>query len=37
MNSKLDIAHAYRDYFNGDYGKIDYEKQRAKAQQGIKS
>ncbi|EDM37914.1 hypothetical protein PBAL39_15854 [Pedobacter sp. BAL39] len=32
MNSKLDIAHAYRDYFNGDYGKIDYEKQRA--QQG---
>lgn len=30
MNSKLDIANAYRDYFNGDYGKIDYEKQRSK-------
>jgi redox-sensitive bicupin YhaK (pirin superfamily) len=30
MNSKLDIANAYRDYYNGDYGKIDYEKQRAK-------
>jgi hypothetical protein len=32
MNSKLDIANAYRDYYNGDYGKIDYEKQRTKAQ-----
>ncbi|MBE9586412.1 pirin family protein [Mucilaginibacter sp. JRF] len=30
MNSKLDIANAYRDYYNGDYGKIDYEKQRVK-------
>ena len=29
MNSKLDIANAYRDYYNGDYGKIDYEKQRS--------
>ncbi|WP_211237782.1 pirin-like C-terminal cupin domain-containing protein [Dyadobacter alkalitolerans] len=28
MNSKLDIANAYRDYFNGRYGKIDYDKQR---------
>ncbi|MFD0764556.1 pirin family protein [Mucilaginibacter lutimaris] len=25
MNSKVDTAIAYRDYFNGDYGKIDYE------------
>ncbi|WP_256002013.1 pirin family protein [Pedobacter deserti] len=24
MNSKLEIAHAYRDYYNGDYGKINY-------------
>ncbi|GAA4312687.1 pirin family protein [Mucilaginibacter gynuensis] len=31
MNSKLDIANAYRDFYNGDYGKIDYEKQRSKA------
>jgi redox-sensitive bicupin YhaK (pirin superfamily) len=30
MNSKLEIANAYRDYYNGDYGKIDYEKQRVK-------
>ncbi|OOQ58408.1 pirin family protein [Mucilaginibacter pedocola] len=29
MNSKLEIAHAYRDYYNGDYGKIDHERQRA--------
>lgn len=28
MNSKIEIANAYRDYYNGDYGKIDYEKQR---------
>jgi redox-sensitive bicupin YhaK (pirin superfamily) len=32
MNSKLDIANAYRDFYNGDYGKIDYEKQRSKTQ-----
>lgn len=24
MNSDLDIAHAYRDFLNGDYGKIHY-------------
>lgn len=30
MNSKLDIANAYRDFYNGDYGKIDYEKQKSK-------
>ena len=30
MNSKLDIANAYRDFYNGEYGEIDYEKQRAK-------
>lgn len=30
MNSKLDIANAYRDFYNGDYGTIDYEKQRSK-------
>lgn len=29
MNSKLDTAIAYRDYYNGEYGKIDYEKQRS--------
>ena len=29
MNSKLDTAIAYRDFYNGDYGKIDYEKQRS--------
>ena len=32
MNSRLDIANAYRDFYNGDYGKIDYEKQRSKIQ-----
>lgn len=31
MNSKLEIANAYRDFYNGKYGKIDYEKQRSKA------
>jgi redox-sensitive bicupin YhaK (pirin superfamily) len=31
MNSKLEIANAYRDFYNGNYGKIDYEKQRVKA------
>ncbi|ETZ23022.1 hypothetical protein [Pedobacter sp. V48] len=31
MNSKLDIANAYRDFYNGDYGKVDYQKQRHKA------
>jgi len=30
MNSKLDTALAYRDFYNGDYGKIDYDKQRKK-------
>lgn len=29
MNSMLEIANAYRDFHNGDYGKIDYEKQRS--------
>jgi len=29
MNAKAEIANAYKDYFNGDYGKIDYEKQRS--------
>jgi redox-sensitive bicupin YhaK (pirin superfamily) len=24
MNSRLEIAHAYRDFFNGDYGTINY-------------
>ena len=28
MNSKLEIANAYRDFYNGDYGKIDYDKHR---------
>ena len=28
MNSRLEIAHAYRDFFNGDYGKIKYEESR---------
>lgn len=32
MNSKLEIANAYRDFYNGDYGKIDYKKQRSGAQ-----
>ena len=31
MNSKLDTAIAYRDFYNGKYGKIDYEKQRSGA------
>lgn len=30
MNSELDIANAYRDFYNGDYEKIDQEKQRSK-------
>lgn len=30
MNSKLEIATAYKDFYNGDYGKIDYDKQRNK-------
>ncbi|MET0463394.1 MAG: pirin family protein [Chitinophagaceae bacterium] len=30
MNSMLEIADAYRGFFNGDYGKIVYEQQRAK-------
>lgn len=30
MNSKLEIANSYRDFYNGDYGKIDYDKQRKK-------
>ena len=29
MNSKLEIAEAYKDYYNGRYGTIDYEKQRS--------
>jgi len=29
MNAELEIAGAYRDFYNGKYGKIDYEKQRA--------
>lgn len=28
MNSKLDIANAYKDFYNGKYGKIDYERQK---------
>ncbi|TDQ08286.1 pirin family protein [Pedobacter metabolipauper] len=31
MNSKLEIANAYKDFYNGEYGNIDYEAQRAKA------
>lgn len=31
MNSKLEIAAAYRDFYNGNYGTIDYEKQRSVA------
>lgn len=27
MNSRLEIAHAYRDFFNGNYGTIDYSNQ----------
>ncbi len=30
MNSELELANAYRDFHNGKYGKIDYEKQRAR-------
>lgn len=30
MNSKLEIANAYKDFYNGEYGKIEYEKQRSK-------
>ncbi len=30
MNSTLDIANAYKDYSNGEYGKIDYDLQRSK-------
>lgn len=33
MNSELEIAHAYKDFYNGKYGKIDYEKQKAGKQQ----
>ncbi len=29
MNSRLEIANAYRDYYNGDYGTIDYEKRKS--------
>jgi redox-sensitive bicupin YhaK (pirin superfamily) len=29
MNSKSEIAIAYRSFYNGDYGTIDYDKQRA--------
>ncbi|GAA4914887.1 pirin family protein [Mucilaginibacter defluvii] len=32
MNSKLDTAIAYRDFYNGEYGKINYDKQRSKCQ-----
>jgi redox-sensitive bicupin YhaK (pirin superfamily) len=31
MNSKLEIANAYKDYSNGLYGKIEYDKIRSKA------
>lgn len=31
MNSELEIAKAYKDFYNGDYGRIDYDKQRSKA------
>jgi hypothetical protein len=36
MNSELDVANAYRDFYNGDYGKIDYEKQRSALSDAIK-
>lgn len=29
MNSQLEIANAYKDFYNGKYGLIDYQKQRA--------
>jgi redox-sensitive bicupin YhaK (pirin superfamily) len=32
MNAKVDIANAYKDYYNGEYGKIDYEQHRSKVQ-----
>lgn len=32
MNSEVEIANAYRDFYNGKYGKIDYEKQRARGE-----
>ncbi|GAA4917179.1 pirin family protein [Mucilaginibacter defluvii] len=31
MNSELEIADAYRDFYNGDYGKIHYDEQRSAA------
>lgn len=31
MNAELEIASAYRDFFNGKYGKIDYEKQKVES------
>lgn len=30
MNSMQEIANAYKDFYSGEYGKIDYEKQRSK-------
>jgi hypothetical protein len=36
MNSELDVANAYRDFYNGDYGKIDYEKQRSALSDAMK-
>jgi len=30
MNTKAEIANAYKDYYNGEYGKINYEEQRLK-------
>jgi len=30
MNFKPEIADAYKDFYNGDYGTIDYQKQRSK-------
>lgn len=29
MNSELEIANAYRDFYNGDYGKIQYDQHRS--------
>ncbi|MBW8684746.1 pirin family protein [Chitinophaga rhizophila] len=31
MNSDVEIAKAYKDFYSGAYGKIDYDKQRAKS------
>lgn len=31
MNTKLEIANAYKDFYNGEYGNIDYEKQRSQS------